>query len=164
MRLLARAEPMQPPAPVRARKTRSSTATERVNSVAASPSARATCVELPLSAGPAGLTSVAAASPGCSDIRVSFGVQLVTPIQVSRTKTCRNPLLLALPAADFACAADLPDAGLGVTARKATKRPEELTEGKIPSAPTSEPSGSVEMSCVEGVHEVEAVPKQVSRR
>ena len=39
---------------------------------------------------------------------------------------------------------------LGVTARNAMKRPEALTEGRMPSVPTSAPVGSVEMSCVEG--------------
>ena len=51
--------------PVRARKTRSSTATERVKSVAEFAAESATRLELPLSAGPAGLASVEEdASPG----------------------------------------------------------------------------------------------------
>ena len=75
--------------PVSARKTRSSTAMERVNNVAAVAPGRATWVDLPLSAGPAGLVSVVAESLGCSEMRVVFGVQLVAPMHVSRTKTWR---------------------------------------------------------------------------
>jgi len=75
--------------PVRARKTRSSTATERVKRVAALAPESATRLELPLSAGPAGFASVEDVSPGWSEMRVVFGVQLAVPRHVSRTKTWR---------------------------------------------------------------------------
>jgi hypothetical protein len=52
---------------------------------------------------------------------------------------------------------------LAVTATNATNLPEALTDGKIPSVPTSAPCVSVEMSCVEGEQE-SAAPKQVSRK
>ena len=42
-------------------------------------------------------------------------------------------------------------------------RPEALTDGRMPSVPTSAPLGSVEMSCVEGEH-CDCAPVQVSRR
>ena len=72
-----------------ARKTRSSTATERVKSVAVSAPESATRLELPLSAGPAGCASVEDKSPGCSEMRVVLGVHLAAPRHVSRTKTWR---------------------------------------------------------------------------
>lgn len=159
--------------PVRARKTRSSTATEWVKIVAVAAPGTATRVELPLSAGPAGLASLdeeeEEVSPGWSEMRVVFGVQDAAPRQVSRTKTWRKPLLdVEVDAggfADFAAALELVcDAVLlGVTARNAMKRPEALTDGRMPSVPTSAPLGSVETSCVEGEHCVLA-PRQVSRR
>ena len=52
---------------------------------------------------------------------------------------------------------------LGVIATNATKRPEELTEGRMLSVPTSEPLESREMRVVEGLHE-SATPAQVSRK
>src|SRR5580704_12857682 len=102
-------------------------------------------------------------------MRVVFGVQDVAPRQVSRTKTWRKPLfevdVEAGDFADFAAAFELDcDAVLlGVTARNAMKRPDALTDGRMPSVPTSAPLASVETSCVEGEHCVFA-PKQVSRR
>jgi hypothetical protein len=53
---------------------------------------------------------------------------------------------------------------LAVTATNATNLPEALTDGKIASVPTSAPCASVEMSCVEGVQDDSAAPKQVSRK
>ena len=126
--------------------------------------------ELPLNAGPAGFVSVEEeeVSPGWSEMRVVLGVQPEAPRQVSRTKTWRKPLSEVDEdvedgdfAAGFALLWDF--VALGVTARKATKRPEELTEGKMPSVPTSAPVGSVEMTCVEGEHCV-FTPAHVSRR
>src|SRR5260370_32441549 len=116
--------------------------TPRANSVDALASGSATCLARPLSAGPAGLASVAEASPGCSEIRVVFAVQFAAPRQVSRTNTWRKPLsaVLALPLAradDFAW--------LGVSATKATNRPDALTEGKSLSGPTTAPFESVEL-------------------
>ena len=155
---------------MRARKTRSSTATERVKTVAVAAPGTATREELLLNAGPAGFASVddEDASPGWSEMRVVFGVQLAAPMQVSRTKTWRKPLSeVELDvddgdfAADFALLWDF--VALGVTARKATKRPEALTEGRMPSVPTRAPVGSVEMSCVEGEH-CDFTPVQVSRK
>jgi len=74
-------------------------------------------------------------------------------------------------ALDLACAcgefgADLLAASwLGVTVRKAMKRPEALTDGRILSVPTSVPSESEEINCVDGVQDAAALdPKQVSRR
>ena len=75
-----------------ARKTRSSTATERVKTVAVAAPGTATRAELPLRAGPAGFASLEDVSPGWSEMRVVFGVQDVAPMQVSRTKTWRKPL------------------------------------------------------------------------
>jgi hypothetical protein len=148
--------------PVTARKTRSSTATERLNIVALPASGIATFVPLPLSAGPAGFAPVTVVSPGWSEMRVVLGVQLLVARQVSRTKTWRKPLLVV--AAEFGVeAADVLLAWLGVTATKATNLPDALTEGKIASVPTSAPCGSVETSCVEGAHDASA-PKQVSRK
>ena len=159
---------------VRARKTRSSTATERVKTVAVAAPGTATREELLLNAGPAGLASLEDeleeedASPGWSEMRVVFGVQFGAPMQVSRTKTWRKPLSeVELDvedgdfAADFALLCDF--VALGVTARKATKRPEALTEGRMPSVPTRAPVGSVEMSCEEGEH-CDFTPVQVSRK
>jgi hypothetical protein len=134
----------------------------------------ATREALALNAGPAGFAlledvSLEVASPGWSEMRVVFGVQLAAPMQVSRMKTWRKPLLeLDVPeAADFAAAlgAVEADAWLGVTARNAMNRPEALTDGKMPSVPTSAPAESVEMSCVDGEHcDCDLTPKQVSRR
>src|SRR5215470_3026397 len=112
------------------------------------------CAELEI-AGPAGLPSKDFASPGMTERRVVLGVQEpVAPKHVSRTKIWRTPLLGA-PA--FAGYVD------GVTERNATKRPEELSEGRRLSLPESAPPSSVETRVVCGVHEVVA-PKQVSRR
>jgi hypothetical protein len=75
---------------VMARKTPSSMATERVNSVAACP---ATAMLLPFASivGPARFAAmfevVDVPSPGCNEMREVLGVQLETPKQVSRTKT-----------------------------------------------------------------------------
>jgi len=141
-----------------------------VKTVAVAAPGTATREELLLRAGPAGFASVDEedASPGWSEMRVVFGVQLAAPMQVSRTKTWRKPLSeVELDvedgdfAADFALLCDF--VALGVTARKATKRPEELTEGRMPSVPTRAPVGSVEMSCVEGEH-CDFTPVQVSRK
>ena len=147
---------------------RSSMATECVKIVAVAAPGTATLAELLLSAGPAGFVSVDEedASPGWSEMRVVFGVQLAAPMQVSRTKTWRKPLSAVDDdegdfAADFALLCDF--VALGVTARKATKRPEALTDGRIPSVPTSAPVGSVEMSCVDGEHCV-FTPVHVSRK
>jgi hypothetical protein len=52
---------------------------------------------------------------------------------------------------------------LGMMERKAIKRPEELTEGKMLSVPTRAPFESREISCVEGLQE-SAAPAQVSRK
>ena len=71
---------------------------------------------------------------------------------------------MTLPALDFAWAVAWPATWLGMTAKNAIKRPEELTEGKMLSVPASAPLASKETSCVEGVHDCEAAPKQVSRK
>src|SRR5262249_18420935 len=68
---------------VSARKTRSSTAMERVKIVAELAPGTATCEELLLSAGPAGLASVPDVSPGCKEMRVVCGVQGAAPRRVS---------------------------------------------------------------------------------
>ena len=136
-------------------------ATECVKSVAAFAPGAATRDAFPEIAGPAGLPVASLPSPGTSEIRDIFGVQRAAPRQVSRTNTWRNPLFVAL--ADPFCAAAGFAAWLGVTARNATNLPDELTEGKIPSAPVSAPSGSVEISCVDGLQE-ESAPRQVSRK
>src|ERR1700757_4810616 len=98
-------------------------------------------------------------------MRVVLGVQFAAPRQVSRTKTWRRPLFPAVTA--FAWVwfvfAPLAEAGLGVTARKATNRPELLSEGKIASVPASLPSSSVDASRVFG-WQAPAAPMQVSRR
>src|SRR5579859_6343331 len=145
---------------VKARKTWSSTTTPRVNRVAVVAPGTATRLAWPLRAAPAGLAPDTGASPGCSEMRVVFAVQFVAPTQVSRTKTWRNPLF-GEPAVALARAEDF--AWLGVTATNATKRPDALTDGKMLSVPTSAPLESVEISCVDGVHELGA-PTQVSRR
>src|SRR5437879_3149237 len=119
------------------------------------------CSPLPLSAGPAGFPGIEGESPGCSEIRVVFGVQLLVARQVSRTNTWRSPLFV--PAALLVEAPDLPLAWLGVTATNATNLPEALTEGKIASVPTSAPCASVEISCVEAAHDC-AAPRHVLRR
>jgi hypothetical protein len=105
-------------------------------------------------------------------MRVVFGVHEEAPRQVSRMKTWRKPLFALglelddeVAAADFAAAVE-PDcdvAWLGVTARNAMNRPDALTDGKMPSVPTSWPVGSVETSCVDAEH-CDCVPAQVSRR
>src|SRR5262245_60503706 len=106
-------------------------------------------------AGPAGLLCNEVVSPGMTERRVVLGVQEpAAPKHVSRTKIWRRPLL---GAPDFAGYFD------GVTERNATKRPEELSEGRRLSLPASAPPSSVETRVVCGVHEVVA-PKQVSRR
>jgi len=89
-------------------------------------------------------------------------VQFVAPRQVSRINTWRKPLLLLLPAA-FGCAETPVEERLGVMARNATKRPEELTDGRMLSAPTKAPLGSVEIKCVAGLQESRA-PAQVSSK
>jgi hypothetical protein len=146
-----------------------------VKTVAVAAPGTATRAELPLRAGPAGFASLEEeeddeVSPGWSEMRVVFGVQLAAPRQVSRTKTWRKPLsgvevedgdFAADFASDFALLCDF--VALGVTARKAMKRPEALTDGRMASVPTSAPFGSVEMSCVEGEHWV-FTPVQVSRK
>ena len=148
---------------------RSSMATECVKIVAVAAPGTATRAELLLRAGPAGFASPEEdddASPGWSEMRVVFGVQLAAPMHVSRTNTWRKPLSVVDDdegdfAADFALLCDF--VALGLTARKATKRPEALTDGRIPSVPTSAPVGSVEMSCVDGEHCV-FTPVHVSRK
>src|ERR1700687_1814794 len=95
-------------------------------------------------------------------MRVVFGVQLAAPRQVSRMNTWRYPLLLLL--AGVLAETDVRFAAwLCVTAKNATKRPEELTEGRRVSAPTSAPRESAATSCVEGLHDSPA-PMQVSRK
>ncbi len=107
-------------------------------------------------AGPAGLLCSELLSPGITEMRVVLGVQeVVAPKQVSRTKIWRYPLL-GLPA-DFAGYLE------EVTERKATNRPEELTDGSRLSLPARRPDSSAEMSVVCGMQEVVA-PAQVSRR
>src|SRR5580704_3445152 len=126
-----------------ARNTRSSTATVGVNTVALFPLAKAICLARPLSAGPAGLELFCWPSPRSREMRVVLGVQLATPVQVSRTKTWRRPLLAALfaTAAAFApavrCAACV--SGEGVIATNATNLPLELTEGRMLSVRASAP-------------------------
>jgi hypothetical protein len=72
---------------VSARKTRSSTATEWVKTVAEVAPEDATRLALPLRAGPAGLVLLLEGSPGWSEMRVVFGAQFAAPMHVSRTKT-----------------------------------------------------------------------------
>ena len=141
--------------PVRARKTRSSTATDWVKTVAVAAPGTATREEPALNAGPAGFASLDEededdASPGWSEMRVVFCVQFDAPMQVSRMKTWRKPLSeVDVEEEDFAADFVLPLCDvvwLGVTARNATKRPEALTDGRMPSVPTSAPAESVEMS------------------
>src|SRR5579885_2370673 len=103
-------------------------ATECVNSVAMPAPGAATWAELPLMAGPAGFAESSEEEPGWSEMRVVAGVHPEgAPRQVSRTKTWRKPL-----SGDDAPAfwAEV-EPGLGFTERKATKRPEELIEGRI---------------------------------
>jgi hypothetical protein len=90
------------------------------------------------------------------------GVQSLTPVQVSRTKTCRNPLFTAVLEFLLA-AADLAFSWLAVIATKATNLPDPLTDGRIASVPTKAPCASVEISWVAGTHE-DAAPTQVSRK
>src|SRR5260370_12621821 len=94
-------------------------------------------------------------------MRVVFGAQFVAPRHVSRMNTWRKPLLLAL-AVVFNGAGTGLEEWPGVMARNATKRPEELMEGRMLSVPTSVPFESVEMSCVDGLHDSPA-PAQGSR-
>ena len=140
-----------------------------MKTVAVAAPGTATRAELPLRAGPAGFTSLEEVSPGWREIRVVFGVHEEAPRHVSRTKTWRKPLFAVefdeVAAADFAATVE-PDcdvAWLGVTARNAMNRPEALTDGRMPSVPTSWPVGSVETSCVDAEH-CDCEPAQVSRR
>ena len=130
---------------VRARKTRSSIETLRVNSVGVTALETPTaCAELEI-AGPAGLPNSELLSPGTTEIRVVLGVhEPLAPKQVSRTKIWRKPLL-GVPA-------DLAGYFEDVTDRKAMKRPEELTEGRRLSFPESTPASSMETRVVCGVH------------
>jgi len=106
-------------------------------------------------AGPAGLLGSEVVSPGMTERRVVLGVQAaVAPKHVSRTKIWRRPLLGAPGFAGYL---------EGVVERKATKRPEELTEGRRLSLPASAPPSSTEMSVVPSVQELVA-PKHVSRK
>ena len=102
-----------------ARNTRSSMGTVGVSTVELFPSASAICFASPLSAGPAGFDGSAEVSPGCSEMRVVFGVQFGVFKQVSRRNTCRNPLLGAA-GATCALAPGTGDSWLGVTATNAT--------------------------------------------
>lgn len=122
------------------------------------PSASAICLARPLSAGPAGFAGSAGASPGWSEIRVVFGVQLEAPRQVSRRNTWRKPLL-----EEAAEVLVLFVSWLGVMVTNATKRPEELMDGKILSVPLKAPSESVEIREMLGLQEAGA-PTQLSRR
>src|SRR5882762_4817560 len=122
-----------------------------------------TPVPFPLIAGPAGFPPTVFASPGCAEMRVVFGVQEpVAPMQVSRTNTCRTPVLVC---PTFTCA--FGDFALGdldaVTDKNATKRPDELTDGSKLSVALSNPFGSTEINCVCGLQDV-AAAWQVSRR
>src|SRR5208283_2954631 len=147
-----------------ARKTRSSMGTVGVRTVEVFPSARAICFAKPLIAGAAGFEESAGASPGCMEMRVVFGVQFGVFRQVSRRKTWRSPLLEAATAgAVCGFAADVCESWLDVTATNATKRPEELIEGRMPSVPMRAPAGSVEISEVPGLQAVDA-PIHISRR
>ena len=133
-----------------------------VNTVALFLSANAICFAVPLTAGPVGFVPFAGASPGAIEIRVVLGVQSFVPRQVSRTKTCRNPLFgMACPFA-FAPVPAFPVA-LCVTATNATNLPDALIEGKIPSVPFNAPFGSVEINIVAGLQAFPA-PMQVSRK
>src|ERR1700716_1688638 len=144
-----------------ARKTRSSMATDRVNSVAACP-ASATLLPFAPIAGPARFAApfagVDVPSPGCSEMREVLGVQLDTPRHVSRTKTWRYPLLLA-PGLTLGCCG----AWLWVTARNATNLPEALIDGRKPSVPVSAPFESTETTCVDG-EQLPSAPEHVSRK
>ncbi len=135
-------------------------ATECVKSVAIPAPGAATRRELPLIAGPAGFPEFSGAEPGWSEMRVVEGLQPAgAPRHVSRTKTWRKPLS-GDDAIGLCADAEL---GLGLTERKATKRPEALTDGRTLFVPTRAPVGSVEISCVEGLQEAPA-PKHVSRK
>ena len=57
---------------------------------------------------------------------------------------------------DFVSAEGRFGAWLGVMAINATKRPEELMEGRILSAPTSAPPGSLETRIVDALQEASA--------
>lgn len=114
-------------------------------------------------AGPAGLAVESVPSPGCNEMRVVLGVQFCAPRQVSRTNTWRTPLFGVFKLDLLARARAEDEAWLGVTATKATNRPDALTEGKIASVPTKEPFGSAEIRCVVGV-QAALTPKQVSRK
>ena len=89
-------------------------------------------------------------------------MQFVAPRQVSRMKTWRKPLLPLLEEA-FDWAEIEFEEWLGVMAKNATKRPEELTEGRILSAPTKAPLGSVDIKCVAGLQAPRA-PAHVSSK
>lgn len=136
--------------------TLSSTATVGVNTVELFPSASAICFAAPLIAGPAGFVPFAGASPGIIEMRVVFGVQFAAPRQVSRMKTCRNPLFVTTLPGIFGVL-------LGVMATNATYLPVELIEGKMLSVPFSSPCESVEISVVVVLHEFSA-PMHVSCR
>ena len=141
-----------------ARKTLSSTGTACVKTLLLEVLPMAMFWALPLSAGPAGF-AVPTLEEVCWEIRVVDGVQSDAPRQVSRTKTWRVVGVAAMPAAGaaFFTAADgaAVEESDFVTATKATKRPEELIEGSRLSRPLSEPSGSTETSCVDGVQPFE---------
>lgn len=140
---------------VMARKTRSSIAIVRMKLVGTAVLAIPTDFPALETTGPAGLPVSEPASPGSSEMRVVFGVHaVVAPKQVSRTKTCRYPLL-SVPA----LAGYFDD----VTERNATKRPEELTEGSRLSLPASAPDSSIDSNVVCGM-QAGAAPVQVSRR
>jgi hypothetical protein len=148
----------------RARKNRSSMGMVGVRGVEVLPSARAICLARPLRAGAAGLEESAGASPGCMEMHVVLGVQFGVFKQVSRKKTWRRPLLgVVVEGAACGFAADDCESWLGVTATNATKRPEELIEGRMASVPVRAPAGSVEISEVSGLHAVVA-PVHISRR
>lgn len=143
-----------------ARKTRSSTGTVGVKTVALFPLASATCFASPLRAGPTGL-ELSRPSPGSREMRVVFGVQLATPVHVSRIKTWRRPLFG--PALVPAIRGIDGDSGAGVTATNATNLPLELSEGRMLSVPVSAPWLSVEINVVVAL-QVPAAARQVSRR
>src|SRR5882672_12329362 len=110
---------------------------------------------VPLTAGPAGFPPTVFTSPGCAEMRVVFGEQPdAAPMQVSRTRTWRTPLLIC-PAVAFVVE--------DFTERKAMNRPDELMDGSKLSVALNNPLGSTETSCVCGL-QPDAAPWQVSRR
>ena len=82
--------------------------------------------------------------------------------RATRPRNRRLPLSVLALAAVLEEAATGLDEWFGVMARKATKRPDELTEGRMLSVPTRAPFESREMRDVAGLHE-SAAPAQVSR-